>query len=321
MNQGSKKLRAAVVGVGYLGNFHAQKYKSLSEKPEMNVELIGVCDLNKPQVEKVAQELNVKAFYQVEELIGHIDVVTIATITPVHYKLSKFFLENGVHVNVEKPIALTTKEANELVEIANKQDLVLCVGHSERFNPAYKELKNKIHSPKYVEFNRNAPFKLRGSDVSVLHDLMIHDLDLMLHLDSSRCRLKTATAGRLATATYDWCSASFEFASGLQVHINSSRLAKEMVRNIKVIDQKNIWQANLQTGELEQGSLTENPEAPMSYQTQVVGRGDNLLSETEAFLQLIQGKGATAVTGQDGARALLLVEEIIALIESRAEVC
>lgn len=312
-----KKLRAAVVGVGYLGNFHAQKYQALSKKTESMVELVAVCDLNEAQAQKVAQELQVKALSKVEALLGLVDVVSIATITPAHYKLTKFFLEHGIHVNVEKPIALTLAEADELVQLAKEKKLVLCVGHSERFNPAFRELQNRVHKPQYIEFNRNAPFKLRGSDVSVLHDLMIHDLDLMLSMESSECQLLSAQAGKMATATYDWCAADFQFASGLRVHINSSRLAKEMTRSIRVIDLRDIWTANLQTGELEQGSLTSNPEVPMNYQTAMIGRGDNLLSETEAFLSAVHGKSQDAVFGRDGAKALALVEKIIQFVENQ----
>lgn len=314
-----QKLRAAVVGVGYLGNFHAQKYKMLSIKPELNVELIGVCDLNESQALKVASELGVKAYTKVEDLLGKVDAVTVATITPVHYKLTKFFLENGIHVNVEKPIALSKSEADELVNIAKIKNSVLCVGHSERFNPGFRDLKQNLQLPKYIEFNRNAPFKLRGSDVSVLHDLMIHDLDLMLNMDHSSCRLVSAQAGKMVTETFDWCSASFEFSSGLRAHINCSRLAKEMVRTIRVIDQNTMWLANLQTGELEQAKKTGNPEVPLNFETKMPGRGDNLLAETEAFLQAVRSLPNHAVRGSDGAKALDLVEKIISMVESNQE--
>ncbi len=199
------KLRAAVVGVGYLGNFHAQKYKTLSQKEEMNLEFVGVCDLSASQVEKAAGELGVQAFLKPEMLVGKVDAVTISTITPTHYELTKFFLENKIHVNVEKPLCLKSSEAEYLVKLAKINGLVLCVGHSERFNPVFSELKTVIPRPRFLEFNRYAPFKLRGSDVSVLHDLMIHDLDLMLAMDSSPSRLVSAQAGKIATKTYDWC--------------------------------------------------------------------------------------------------------------------
>ncbi len=319
MEKHTGKIKAAVVGVGYLGNFHAQKYKALSAKPEFNVELAGVCDLHEAQANKIAGELGVKAFYRPEDLIGQVDAVTIATITPTHYDLAKLFLQNGIHVNVEKPICLLRKDASELVTLAQKKNLTLCVGHSERYNPVFRELRQVLQRPRFMEFNRYAPFKVRGSDVSVLHDLMIHDLDLMLSMDQSPCRLVTAQAGKLVTKTYDWCSASFEFESGLKAQVNCSRMAKEMVRSIRAVDKENIWIANLQTGELEQTKQSGNPEQPVAFDVRMAGRGDNLLSETEAFLQAIQGKPAHAVKGEDGSKALDLVEKIIAFVESRSE--
>lgn len=313
-----QKLRAAVIGVGYLGTFHAQKYKALSAQPQLQVELAAVCDLNEAQAQKVAGELGVAAFQNPRDLIGKVDAVSIATITPTHYELTKLFLENGIHVNVEKPICVTSSEARDLVELARKKGLTLCVGHSERFNPAFRELRDSVKSPKYIEFNRYAPFKVRGSDVSVLHDLMIHDLDLMLSMDSTNCRLVSAQAGKLATATYDWCAASFEFESGLKAQINSSRLAREMTRSVRAIDAQHIWVANLQTGEVEQTKLTGQAENPVGHEIKNVGRGDNLLSETEAFIQAIHGKTKPVVSGEDGKKALELVEAIIGFVESRA---
>lgn len=312
-----QKLRAAVIGVGYLGYFHAQKYQLLSSKSELGVELVAVCDLQEAQARKVAQELGVEAFFKAEDLLGKVDVVTIATITPSHYELAKMFLASGIHVNVEKPICVNSSEAAELVALARKMDRVLCVGHSERFNPAFREFQKSVRDPQYIEFNRSAPFKARGSDVSVLHDLMIHDLDLMLTMDKSPCRLLTAQAGRVLTPTYDWCMAAFEFESGLKVLINSSRLAKEMTRSIRAADSTGIWTANLQAGELQQTKASDQKEAPLIHEVQNTGRGDNLLSETEAFLLEIQGKASGAVKGEDGLKALDLIEKILALIESQ----
>lgn len=311
------KLRAAVVGVGYLGNFHAQKYKALSQKQEMNLEFVGVCDLSASLVEKVAGEMGVQAFVRPEMLLGKVDAVTISTITPTHYELVRFFLENKIHVNVEKPICLKSSEADYLVTLAKTNGLTLCVGHSERFNPVFCELKALIRNPRFLEFNRYAPFKLRGSDVSVLHDLMIHDLDLMLSMDSTALRLVSAQAGKMVTKAYDWCSAIFEFESGLKAQVNCSRLSKEMVRSIRAIDSRHIWNANLQTGELEQTNIVESHDSPLTFETKIVGRGDNLLAETEAFVNLIQGKPTVAVTGADGKKALDCVEQIISFVESQ----
>jgi predicted dehydrogenase len=310
-------MRTAVVGVGYLGNFHAQKYKALSSGAEPLCQFVAVCDLNENQVNKVAGDLGVKAVTRPQDLIGLVDAVTIATITPTHFELAKLFLENGIHVNVEKPICLKTSEAEILVQLAEKKNLTLCVGHSERYNPAYQELCKSIKNPEFIEFNRYAPFKLRGSDVSVLHDLMIHDIDLMLAMDSTPYQLVSAQAGKMVTKTYDWCSASFRFDSGLFCQINSSRLAKEMIRAVRAIDQQTIWIANLQTGDLDKTFAVDHPEHPVGMSVVNVGRGDNLLTETEAFLKSIKKIKTTAVTGRDGMKALKVVDQIIAHLGSQ----
>jgi len=311
------KIRAAVVGVGYLGTFHSQKYKTLSEKPDLQVELVAVCDSSQAQAEKVGEDLGVAAFYRAQDLVGKVDAVTIATITPAHYETAKFFLQNNIHVNVEKPICLKVEEARELVELARQKKLILCVGHSERFNPVFRELKSSLQKPLFLEFNRYAPFRLRGSDVSVLHDLMIHDLDLMLDIHQATPKLVRAKAGKVVTKSYDWCSALFEFESGLQCHINCSRVSREMIRSVRAIDDRHVWIANLQTGDLEKTKMVDHAENPVSHEIRNMGRGDNLLAETEAFLRAIQGYPAGAVTGMDGLKALELVEQISAMIDAQ----
>ncbi len=305
-----------MVGVGYLGTFHAQKYKELSLRPDLNFELAAVCDLNFTQAEKVAQTLEVKAFSKPEDLIGKVDMVTLATITPTHFELANLFLKNGIHVNVEKPICIDTSDAQTLVDLAHRNKLALCVGHSERFNPAFQKLKKQLSKPVFLEFNRYAPFKLRGSDVSVLHDLMIHDLDLMLNLDDSAVTLKSARAGSMVTKTYDWCSATFEFASGLRAIVNCSRLAKDMTRTIRAIDDKNIWAVNLQTGEIQQTKALDSEQEPVGFEILNAGRGDNLMTETENFILAVQGLTNIAVTGEDGRKALSLVDLIVKEIQT-----
>lgn len=314
------RLRTAVVGVGYLGNFHAQKYKALSAQSELATELVAVCDQNEPQAKKIGEALGVSAFTSAKDLIGKVDAVTIATITPAHYEVAKLFLQNGVHVNVEKPIAMTSPQASELVELAKKNKVSLAVGHSERFGTIFQKLHSEIknQNPRWIELSRYAPFNKRGSDVSVLHDLMIHDLDLMLALDATKPRLVSAQAGSLVTETLDWCTATFEFESGFLATINSSRLGKEMTRQIRCADSKHLWLANLQTGELERTDVNKT-EGTVGHVVMPMGRSDNLMIETENFIRHIQMKTPLLVTGRDGLKALELVETIMSEIDSKIE--
>jgi predicted dehydrogenase len=312
-----KRLRAAVVGVGYLGNFHAQKYKALSAQAELAVDLVAVCDQFEPQARKIGEALGTAFFTDPKELLGKVDLVTIATVTPAHYEIAKLFLENGVHVNVEKPIALKSEQARELVALAERKGLSLAVGHSERFGSIFQKFHSHIQhqEPRWIELSRYAPFNKRGSDVSVLHDLMIHDLDLMLSLDRTKPRLVSARAGKIITDTFDWCSAVFEFESGLHVNVNASRLSKEMIRQIRAATKNHLWLANLQTGDLEKTEVDKN-EGRVSIAVEAVGRSDNLLLETESFIRHLQQGKPLLVTGRDGLNALELVEMILGSMDS-----
>ena len=308
------RLRAAVVGVGYLGNFHAQKYKALAEK--LPVDLVGVFDLNKENAQKVAASLGCQAFSKLDELIGQIDIATVATITPAHFSVTEFLLSNRIHVNVEKPISLKVVEANRLLALAKEKDRILTVGHSERFSPVYQEVKRLGGRPLYLEFVRRAPFNPRGSDVSVVHDLMIHDLDLALSLDSSSARLVSAQAGKVVTETHDWASATIEFASGLKSVIHCSRLNPTMTRTIRWMDQHQQIVGNFQTGEIEI-SKTQLADPRLAFETIQTGKADNLYSETEDFVLSVLGNKTPTVPGQDGQRALEMAEQILSSVHSQ----
>ena len=312
----SATLRAAVVGVGYLGNFHSQKYKSLSEnKFKGSLELVGVCDLNSAQADKVASSLGVKAFTNYEELVGKVDCVSIATITPAHFEAARFFLKHGIHVNVEKPITIRVDEARELITLAKEKNLVLAVGHSERFNPAFVRLKEIIKKPIWVEFHRHAPFKERGSDVSVLHDLAIHDIDLAFNLLPGKCELTDVCGGKLVTQQIDWSNFIYKFDSGVKALISISRVAPEMNRSIKVIESDRIVFADLQNGIVKTTHFKKAMDTPIQIETENVGKGDNLLIETECFVQSILDKKPAVVTGEDGRRALESVEMILSRLQ------
>lgn len=300
-------MRGAVVGVGYLGTFHAQKYKALSLP--MGFDFVGVSDVFASQAEKVAKDLSINWFSDPKELLGKVDFVTIATTTTSHFDLAKMFLESGVHVNVEKPMTVTAEEAQILVDTALEKNLVLSVGHSERFSAVFSELKarcaNKAH---FLELQRHAPFKVRGSDVSVIHDLMIHDLDLLFNLKSASAKLVAVSGGKTLTSQYDWVSAQFQFSDGAGATVFVSRIAKEMSRTIKVITNENTYLANFQNGDLEVGEMKDKE---VVFQTLQLGKTDNLLKETEDFILSIKGHKKPLVSGHDGLSAMRWVEEIV----------
>lgn len=307
------KLRAAVIGVGYLGQFHAQKYKKLSET--LPVELVAVCDSFPEQAKKIAETNSVPYFLNAEELFGKVDCVTIATITPKHFELAKIFLSKGIHVNVEKPISLTVSEAKELCDLAEKNQVILAVGHSERFSPVFQELKRRMKAPKFISLQRHAPFKMRGAEVSVLHDLMVHDLDLMEALVPGEKKLLSSMTDRFCSESPDWVEATFQGTNSskqpVQMLLGISRLVSQMVRTVKLIDQDFIYTANLQTGDLEIIPAKLKPDQTLNPEVINAGRGDNLLSETENFIQSILERKPVMVSGVDGLKTIQWVEKIL----------
>lgn len=299
-------LRGAVVGVGYLGNFHAQKYKSLPD-----VELIGVCDAFKEQAEKIGQALGVPAFNNPQDLIGKVDVVTIAASTKSHYELTKLFLSHGVHVNVEKPITETSAQAKELIELAKKKNLVLSVGHIERFNPSLCELKKRLKNAESFELIRHAPYKTRGADVSVLHDLMIHDIDMMFWLTGSDVASFQISAQTIVSKEPDAAQAHFLMKNGMRVFISVSRAAPAVERRVKAYEKNQAYYVDSGAGVIElvtangQESKVERIEVP---------KQDALQMETTNFLNAVMNKQPATVTGTDGLRALELVEDLLRAI-------
>ncbi len=308
------KLRGAVIGVGYLGTFHGQKYRDLCQNRFQNqIEFVGVCDVNAEQAKKVASDLGVTAFFDPQELIGKVDLVSIATVTSSHFEMAKLFLENGIHVNVEKPMTVTTVEAETLVAMAKAKKLTLCVGHSERFNPAFQAMKSEIKKISHMDLQRHAPYKSRGAEVSVVHDLMIHDIDLALSLDSSSCQVIRAEGGALLSKTLDWANADLHFSSGATAHISVSRMAPQMTRVLKVIEASCCHEVNFQTGDWSLLSPT-TPDLGLKIEVKNCGKGDNLKLETEAYFQAVLNQAPSAITGEDGRRALRIVEQVIAKV-------
>lgn len=305
------KLRGAVVGVGYLGTFHAQKYMN-----NANVQLVGVCDHLPAQAQKVGTALGCEAVAAPKDLIGKIDLVTIAASTQAHYDLAKLFLQNKIHVNVEKPIAATADQAKELVEIAQKNNCHLMVGHIERFNPAIRDLKNKTTNLKFLELTRRGPFRPRGADVSVLHDLMIHDVDLMYWLTNSEVESFQIHGAKIVSDTLDVGHLTAEMKNGSLVAINVSRVSTQPERWIRATQTDHTIYANTASFELEKVEKGK-AEDPMAITKWVLEKEDALQKETDSFIDSVLNNKKPAVTGEDGLRALVLVEKLYSEIKKK----
>ncbi len=308
------KLRGAVVGVGYLGQFHAQKIKAHDE-----AELVGVCDYSAVNAEKVAGSLGVKAFSSKEELIGHVDFVHVVASTKAHFEIAEFFLKNKIPVLVEKPIAATTEQAKKLCELAEASSTVFSVGHIERFNPAFKYLKDNKAGAIYLEMNRLAPFRVRGSDVSVLHDLTIHDIDLVHWIFNEPIIGYEISGSKLIQPTIDDVSVRLKLKSGVQVTINNSRISPQIIRNYRLVKNTEVIFTNTTTLEVE--TLKPLVVDPFhEVQKFQIPKQDALALEVNHFIQCVLGKETVAITAREATAALELVESMVHDLEVKKKV-
>ena len=322
----TKKLRAAVIGVGYLGRFHAQKYAALSD-----VELVGVVDVFPETARRVAQELGVAAFTDYRELLGahgskdaKVDLVSVASTTETHHAVARDCLAAGVHVLAEKPITVTVAQADELIALADARHLVLQVGHLERFNPAWLAVKDKIKRPVFIEGHRMAPFKARGIDVSVVLDLMIHDLDLILPLVDSPVTDLRASGVSVLTDGIDIANARIEFANGCVANLTASRTSTASLRRLRIFEhheyisvdfgERRVVISRKREGSLEDLAPDQLPIDSESFQQPP---GDALLTEIEAFVGAVKNGTRAVVSGREGRNALAVALDIDRMIAAR----
>jgi predicted dehydrogenase len=307
------KIRSAVVGVGYLGKFHADKYAALPD-----AELVAVCDASETTAREIADKLGVEALTDPTQLYGKVDAVSIVVPTQLHYEVAKGFLENGIHVLLEKPITATVEQAQELVEIAERNKLTFQVGHLERFNPAILALDKVLAEPMFIESQRIAPFNPRGADVSVILDLMIHDIDIILDLVDADVKRIDAKGVAVLSKDIDIANARIEFENGCVANVTASRAGMKSERKMRVFQHDayiSVDFGNKKLGIHRKGEGEMFPGvAEIDSQEQVFEAGDALYSEIEAFLQAIKTGGDPVVSGADGSRALETALEITRLL-------
>ena len=298
-----EKIRAAVVGVGYLGRFHAQKYAQLPE-----CALIGVVDSQAEAAARVGAELQAPVYHDFHDLLGKVDAVSVVTQTPMHFEITRAFLESGAHVLVEKPITETTTQAQELIGIARKARRVLQVGHLERFNPAIIAVEPLLRAPGFIECQRLAPFRERGTDVNVVLDLMIHDIDLIQMIVGGELASLDAIGTPVFSDEIDIANARLKFDGGCVANVTASRVSLKTERKLRVfcsdtymsidLQQKILTVIRKREGHVSSGQL------PVHIEEQSFDQGDALLAEIQAFLAAARGEGRVVVTAEDGLRAL-----------------
>ncbi len=229
------RIRAAVVGVGHMGRYHVSIYSELND-----VDLVGVVDVSKERASEVALSYGTTAYTDYRDLFGKVDAVTIAVPTSLHYEVTKPFIEHGIHVLLEKPIANTLEEATELFELAEKRGVHLQIGHVERFNGAVQEIKKIIKDPIFLEFRRVGPFTGRITDAGVVMDIMIHDIDIALNLINSRVKSINAVGGAVYTDKEDFAACQLLFENGCFASFISSRVTQEKIRTLS-LSQKDAY--------------------------------------------------------------------------------
>ena len=292
-------MKLAVIGAGHMGRFHAEKFSRLP-----GVELAAVVDRD-------AARATVSDYRTV---IGKIDAAVVAVPTDLHHEVACACLERGVHVLVEKPLAATLAEADDLVDLAAKKNLVLQVGHVQRYSSAFRALAARVDRPLYIDAERLAGFKQRGAEVDVILDLMIHDLDLALSLARVEVSAVSACGFRVLTSDIDIASARVEFANGCVADLSSSRVSQAVVRKFRVFQPGLYASADLQGGKLR---YVRQSEGAIQETEETHAGGDALEAQAQAFLEAVQKRNPPAVDGVEGRRVLKLALDIGRLVRER----
>lgn len=296
-------LRTAVIGVGYLGNFHAQKYAAIPD-----VELVGVVDNDPGRAAEIAASLGTKAYGDHRELIGLVDAVSVVVPTQFHHAVARDFLSAGVHVLIEKPITVTIAEADELIALAAEHKAVFQVGHLERFNPVLVALDGVLQEPLFIESVRIAPFKPRGTDVNVVLDLMIHDIDLIQHIVKSPVARIDAVGAPVFTGEEDIANARIVFESGCVANVTASRISLKSERKMRIFQRDAYITLDFQNRKVlvaRKGSGELFPGIPnVKVDERELEQADALKSEIESFIAAIREGKQPQVSGLDGRMAL-----------------
>jgi predicted dehydrogenase len=303
-----KKLKVGVIGVGYLGQHHARLYASLP-----NATLVGVADVDPARARLIAERYGVPAYSDVGPLLDKADAVSVAVPTTVHYPVAKAALEAGLHVLVEKPIAATSAEAHELVELARRRRRTFQVGHIERFNPVMTAVRPHIGKPGFIECHRLSSFGDRGTDVDVVLDLMIHDLDMILSFQPGSVEEVRAAGVPVLSSTVDIANARIAFSSGCVANLTASRVSINRMRRLRLFQRDAYVSVDYQT---RQGvicrRLPGDGGRPRIDIEQIRGGEDEPLKlQLESFLQAAATGSAPQVSGADGAAALDLAYKVL----------
>ncbi|MHB8578952.1 MAG: Gfo/Idh/MocA family protein [Ignavibacteriaceae bacterium] len=327
-----EKLKIGIIGTGHLGKLHTKMFSEIS-----NCELAGIYDTNIEQAKSVGKEFGVPVFENVADLLNSVDAVSVAATTSAHYELVKRSLLKNCHVFVEKPITTTILEAEEIVKLSNDKNLNLQVGHIERFNPALISLEKYIINPMFIQTDRLAQFNPRGTDVAVVLDLMIHDIDIILSLVNSEVKNIDASGVAVVSDTIDIANARIKFDNGAIANVTASRISQKKMRKMRIFQKDNYLSLDFITGVSEVFRLTpvEEKVDTSSISFGEIGVGEKkkriiyeqpeikeinaLKYELELFVNSVLTKQKPVISGEDGLRALKVADIILQKIDESKE--
>ncbi|MDA8125528.1 MAG: Gfo/Idh/MocA family oxidoreductase [Deltaproteobacteria bacterium] len=302
-----KEIRIGVVGIGHLGSYHLQKYAQIE-----GCRIVGVADEMPERAREAAERYGCKAFTNFSELAESVDAVSVAVPTGAHYEVASVFLKAGVDVLLEKPISVTLAEADALLSLAKAKDLILQIGLVERFNPAVVALESVMSQPLFIESHRLHPFFERGTDVDVILDLMIHDLDLLLHFVHSAVEAVEAVGISVLSDKVDIANARLTFQNGCVANITASRVSAKTLQKIRFFGPEGYHAVNYQKKELVSLARKRGPDGQVAIVQNPVEivMHDALEAEIRAFVRSVAERTEPAVSGQEGRDALALALKI-----------
>ncbi|MDY6878842.1 MAG: Gfo/Idh/MocA family oxidoreductase [Desulfatiglans sp.] len=310
-----EKLRVAVIGVGHLGEYHVQKYKDIPD-----VELVGVVDINQDRVSEISNRYHTRPFGHHEEILGMVDAVSLAVPTETHFQVARDVLSKGVHILIEKPITYNLDHADSLLDLAREKALVLQVGLVERFNPAVVKMASLLNRPTFIEAHRMNLFTARGIDVDVVLDLMIHDLDIILHMVQAEVKEVHAVGMSVITDKTDVANARLIFENGIVANLTASRVSINTLRTIQVFQPDAHISADCHKRTISVVRLNgkaEGLKSPLQFipEREEFSNSDPLADEIVSFVRVVRNGSDPVVSGQDGRRALNVALGIIDQIE------
>ena len=298
----------AVIGVGHLGSSHARLYHQAS-----NTDLVGICDIDKKRASEIARRYQTAAYTDYRELISQVEAASIVVPTKLHHKIAKDFITGGVHLLIEKPITENLKQASSLLRLARKHKVMLQVGHVERFNEAVAALKKIITRPVFIECHRLGRFSPRGTDVGVVLDLMIHDLDIILHLVKDRIKKVEAVGVKVLSGHEDIANARLSFQKGTVCNVTASRVSQESIRKIRIFQPDTYVSLDYVNQE---AHIYRKKAKGIIKKSIDIKRQEPLKAELAAFIRSVASKKTPVVSGEDAREALKLALKISKKIKS-----